>query len=185
MPNYRRWKVEGGVYFFTLVTQERQALFQMGESRARLRRAIAAVRALRAFVLDAIVLLPDHLHMIMRLPPGDLDFSRRLGAIKYAFTRSHLAGGGTEARVGDGASRHRHRGVWQRRFYEHLIRDSRDFQRHVDYIHINPVKHEYVARPIDWPWSTFHRYLRLGEYNEEWCGHVELPGDVYIEPDTW
>ena len=185
MPNYRRWKIEGGVYFFTLVTHGRRPVFAAESARALLRKAFEAAQARRPFKLDAIVLLPDHLHMIWRLPDGDSDFSRRIAAIKYAFTRSYLGTGGMESPPPNGAKRHRNRGVWQKRFYEHCIRDSRDFKRHLDYIHVNPVKHGLVAWPRDWAWSTFHRYFQQGEYERDWCGRFELPGDVYVEPDAW
>ncbi len=185
MPNYRRWHIEGGVYFFTLVAEGRREIFCTPTSRSLLRVAIEAMQSLRPFEIDAMVLVRDHIHMILRLPPGDSDFSKRLAGIKYRFTKDYLAAGGTESPATDGAKKHRLRGVWQRRFYEHLIRDSEDYRRHVDYVHINPVKHGLVKWPRDWPWSTFHRWARAGEYDSDWCGHVELPGDVYLEPDTW
>ena len=98
---------------------------------------------------------------------------------------AYLASGGTEADGTPSRSRHRLRGVWQKQFWEHTIRDYRDTRRHLDYIHANPVKHGLVDRQRDWQYSTFARFVRLGEYAEDWCGHVKLPGGVDIEPDAW
>ncbi len=184
MPSYRRWHVEGGLYFFTLVTHHRREVFSSSRARRILRESIDSVRKLHRFELVAIVLLPDHIHMMMHLPEGDSDFSVRIGGIKYAFTRAYLAAGGREAETTPGQVRHRNRGVWQKRFYEHVIRDYRDYKRHLDYVHANPVKHDLAEKPGDWQWSSFARYVNDGEYGEEWCGHVELAG-VDIEPDTW
>jgi len=142
------------------------------------------VRSLRPFEQMGVVLMPDHLHLLWRLPDGDSDFSSRIGAIKQCFTRLWLAGGGEEGSATPGRARQQYRGVWQKRFYEHWIRDYRDFKLHLDYIHINPVKHGLAARPGDWPWSSFQRYVRRGEYDADWCGRVELPG-CDIEPDGW
>jgi putative transposase len=136
------------------------------------------VRGLHPFDLPAIVLLPDHLHMLMRLPPDDQDFSLRVGGIKRRFTDLYLQAGGRESDIPDGRRDKGYRGLWQPRFWEHTIRDSRDFVLHFDYIHWNPVKHALVRRVKDWPWSTFHRYLQMGEYEEDWCGHVTLPHEV-------
>jgi putative transposase len=185
MPSYRRWRIEGGVYFFTLVTHERRPILTADLSRAILRKAFIDARKRLAFVLDAIVLLPEHLHMLMRLPDKDDRFSVRVSKIKRNFTEAYLEMGGTEGRCTPGRRRQRYRGVWEKRFYEHWIRDHRDFKLHLDYIHVNPVKHGLVQWPRDWPWSTFHRYVKLGEYDLDWCGHVEFPGGVDIEPDTW
>jgi putative transposase len=112
------------------------------------------------------------------MPEGDTDYSMRIAGWKRRFTRSWLASGGREGPLLPGEARQRCRGVWQRRFWEHTIRDAADFHRHVDYIHINPVKHELAQRPADWPWSTFHRYLRQGRYEPDWYGQVDLPGNV-------
>lgn len=132
----------------------------------------------RPWEMTAIVLLPDHLHMIWTLEDLDLDYSVRVSAFKKRFTREWLASGGAEAPVARGQRRHRLRGVWQRRFWEHTIRDARDFKMHLDYIHINPVKHGLARQPKDWSWSSFRRYVQMGEYDEDWCGRVELPGTV-------
>jgi len=121
----------------------------------------------------AIVILPDHLHCLWELPPGDTDYSERWRWIKREFTRDWLAIGGTE--VTTPATSQRRRGVWQRRFWEHMIRDETDLENHFDYIHYNPVKHGLVARPRDWLWSSFHRWVRRGHYQADWgAGAISL-----------
>jgi len=129
--------------------------------------------------LAAIVLLPDHLHCLWTLPPGFQDYSTVWKGIKEQFTRNHLASGGTESKVSPGKKRKRERGIWQSRFWEHTVRDEDDFKRCLDYIHWNPVKHGYVSRPCDYPYSTFAKYVRLGEYEPLWgTGKVvvDVPG---------
>jgi putative transposase len=151
MPNYVRARVEGGTYFFTLTTQSRSPVLVNEHLRHALREAIETTRARWPFIIDAWVLLPDHLHCLWTLPEGDADFSKRWSTLKRLTTQ---ALGQT---------------VWQARFWKHLIRDEADFQSHFNYIHWNPVKHELVQRAIDWPYSTFHRYLKQGIYTPDWC----------------
>jgi putative transposase len=130
-----------------------------------LRTAFRYTRHRHPFTIDAIVILPDHLHALWTLPPGDSDFSTRWRLIKATFSRGlPLA----ECVSASRSSEHE-RGVWQRRFWEHTIRDSGDFARHVDYIHFNPVKHSYVERVQDWPFSSFHRMVRLDRYPPQWA----------------
>ena len=131
-----------------------------------LRAAFATVRARHPYCTDALVVLPDHLHCLWTLPPGDSDFSMRWGLIKANFSRAIGKGERrSQSRLARGE-----RGIWQRRFWEHLIRDQDDFNRHVDYIHWNPVKHGWVRRVADWPHSTFHNYLKRGVYRADWGG---------------
>jgi len=166
------------VFFFTCVTHRRRPLFDDPAARRMLREAMEATRASRPWVTEGIVLLPDHLHMLWRLPEDDPDYSGRVGAMKKRFTRAYLAAGGVEAEVSASQRRQRCRGVWQKRFWEHRIRDARDFRMHLDYIHANPLKHALVSLPRDWPASSFHRYVKLGWYDLDWCGRVELPGST-------
>ncbi len=177
MPNYRRWH-DGSLYFFTLVTQDRREIFRHEMARRLLREAMESTRAERLWTTVAIVLLPDHLHLIWRMSGDDLDYSTRIGAIKKRFTRAYLAAGGSEGSVSDGGRKHRRRGVWQQRFWEHTNRDARDFHLHVDYIHTNPVKHGLVNYPRDWAWSSFHRYVEMDWYEPDWVGAADLPGNV-------
>ena len=181
---YRRVHMPGGVFFFTLVTNGRHPFLVAPESRAALRQAIRDVRMRHPFAVHAIVLLPDHLHLLTELPVGDEDFSVRVGGIKRRFTELYLSTGAWEPPMSAGRRHKRYRGVWQPRFWEHTIRDARDYKLHLDYVHVNPLKHGLVDRVANWPWSSFHRYVRLGEYELDWAGYVTLPHDVeYVWPD--
>ncbi|HOF18721.1 MAG TPA: transposase [Phycisphaerae bacterium] len=150
MPNYRRNYV-GTHFFFTLVTRNRRPVFADASARFRLGDAIRQTQQERPWIMQAVVVLPNHLHMVWEMPPEDTDYSTRIAVMKKRFARAHLGSGGSEASVLPGQLRHRLRGVWQRRFMEHTIRDARDYRMHLDYIHLNPVKHGFVERPCDWP----------------------------------
>jgi putative transposase len=179
MSDYRRWHVTGGMYFFTVVTQGRRPLFQNADHRTRLRHAIRQVRTRLPFNIFAIVLLPDHLHTVWSLPTGDADYSTRWRQIKTLFTRSYVRDGNAEASITDRRQDRNEHGVWQRRFWEHTVRDEHDLKRCVDYLHFNPVKHGLVTAVGDWPWSSFHRFVRLGEYEATWGGRTDLQEDMY------
>ena len=165
MVNYRRNYVPGGTYFFTITLQQRG-----GDLLTRhidtLREAVRKTKCDKPFDIHAWVVLPDHLHCVITLPPGDKDYSNRIKSIKIRFvhgipsleTRSLV-----NAKKGE-------RAIWQRRFWEHTIRDEADFAAHVDYVHINPVKHGLVNRVADWPYSTFHRLVGHGVYPVDWAG---------------
>jgi len=143
MPRYIRAIVPGGTFFFTVTLLERRRSLVIEHIDA-LRTAFATARIRLPFSIDAMVVLPDHLHCLWTLPEGDADFSRRWRAIKSAFSRAIPAGEHlSPRRLAKGE-----RGVWQRRFWEHVIRDERDFERHADYIHFNPVKHGHVRRVV-------------------------------------
>lgn len=114
------------------------------------------------------MLLPDHLHAIWTLPPGDEDYSKRWAWIKKEFTKAWLAMGGTEQPQSLGRLHDGRRGVWQPKFWEHTLEDEDDFERHFDYVHYNPVKHGLVQYPYQWPWSTFHRWVKAGVYSRDW-----------------
>ena len=179
MSNYRRWRVEGGVYFFTVVTHQRQRFLVDEEARCCLRNAFLRVRARRPFRMVAVVLLPDHLHAIWELPRGDADYVTRWRQIKTTFTRSYLQFMTGERTLSESRRKRDEHAVWQRRFFEHTCRDESDLKRCVDYVHVNPVKHELVKRVRDWPWSSFHRYVRMGEYDIEWGRSTEWFGDEF------
>jgi putative transposase len=179
MTDYRRWRVGGGTYFFTVVTHERRPFLTDERSRRCLREAFRAVRARRPFTVDAIVLLPDHLHAIWSLPAGDFDYSTRWQLIKRRFTKLYLAAGGGESPRSASRIAKGERGCWQRRYFEHTCRDDVDKKRCADYLHVNPLKHGLVRRVIDWPWSSFHRYVRLGEYSPDWGGADVWYGDEW------
>ena len=170
MSDYRRYFVPGGTYFFTLVTYGRRPLLTTEKGRIHLRAAIARVRERMPFDLFATVLLPDHWHVVVQLPPGDSSYSTRIKRIKEEFTSSWLRDGLEESSVTVSQHRRGERGVWQPRFWEHTIRCEDDLERCVDYIHWNPRKHELVARVRDWKWSSFHRFVDSGHYDIEWGG---------------
>ncbi|SEH05828.1 REP-associated tyrosine transposase [Candidatus Venteria ishoeyi] len=163
MPNYRRWRVSGGCYFFTVNLLERKRHLLV-EHIDLLREAFRIVKQKRPFHIDAIVILPEHLHCIWVLPENDNDYSGRWRAIKKHFSKNIPA---TEHRSANRIKRHE-RAIWQRRFWEHTIRNDRDYASHVDYIHYNPVKHGWVEHPRDWPFSTYHRYMNNGMYPAYW-----------------
>jgi putative transposase len=163
MVLYRRNRVPGGTYFFTVTLNDRRSCALVDHIDA-LRDAFRFSRRERPFDVDAIVILPDHLHAIMTLPAGDADFSSRWRRIKGLFTR-HIAK--TEGLSPNASGEYP---LWQRRFWEHTIRDDEDFVRHVDYIHINPVKHGHATRARDWPYSSFHRYVREDILPADWAG---------------
>lgn len=125
------------------------------------------------FHINAWVIVPDHMHAIWTLPHGDTDYSKRWGVIKKHFTQSWLASDGIEQTVTHARQNNRRRGIWQRRFWEHTLRDERDYAHHFDYLHFNPVKHGLVDKVIDWPYSSFHRCLNDGIYPENWGSKME------------
>src|SRR3954463_2319229 len=150
MTNYRRWRVAGGTYFFTVVTHERRPFLTGEDARRSLREAFRGVRARRPFRIDAIVLLPDHLHTIWTLAPGDFDYATRWQLIKRRFTKSFLSAGGQEILRSASRETKAERGVWQRRYFEHTCRDETDLKRCADYLHVNPLKHGLIKRIADW-----------------------------------
>jgi putative transposase len=172
MSDYRRWYVPGGTYFFTVVTEHRRPLFVDSQAISILRQAWRIVRRKWLFETVAAVLLPDHFHAVIALPPGDDRFSLRLGKLKEFFTRKFLASGGADGRRSDSRIGRGEHALWQRRFWEHLCRDEDDLQEKVDYSHWNPVKHGLVKHVRDYKWSSFRRFVRLGEYPLEW-GNAE------------
>jgi putative transposase len=169
MPNYRRAHVPGGSFFFTLVSDRRAPIFRDPPSRLLLGSMIRRAQLKWPVTINAIVLLPEHLHAIWSLPSGDTRYSTRWGWIKKEFTKEWLALGGIEQPVSAGREHEGRRGVWQRRFWEHTLESEDDFERHFDYIHYDPVKHGYVRCPRDWPWSSFHLWVTAGVYPADWA----------------
>ena len=165
---YRRAFVPGGTFFFTVVTDRRRPVLASDEAVAALRNAFRSVRLSRPFQIDAIVVLPDHLHCIWTLPSGDADFSTRWRLIKTGFTKNcpeSLRREPDAARLKKGEQ-----ALWQHRYWEHQICDETDFARHVDYIHFNPVKHGLALSPLEWVYSSFRRYVEAGVYAPDWGG---------------
>ena len=176
MVRYRRNFIPGGTYFFTVTLADRGSKILVDYIGA-LRSAFRTARRAQPFAVDAIVILPDHLHTILRLPSNDADFPGRWRRIKGHFS-SALADAGLDLKRrpnGDLA-------LWQRRFWEHTIRDDRDFARHVDYVHFNPVKHGLVKRVRDCPHSSFHRYVREGLLPDDWAGDATGNESEFGEP---
>ena len=164
---YRRARVQGGTYFFTVVACNRQHIFAVKDNVDVLRRAFQDVMETHPFRMDAHVILPDHLHCIWTLPAGDRDFSTRWRLIKSRFTRQyqHAVPG---------------RSPWQKKFWEHVVRDAKDMGNHVDYIHYNPVKHGLVESPVEWALSSIHRYMNDGLYSRDWGASEPLSWDAGV-----
>ena len=157
--NYKRIKIAGGCYFFTVVTYQRNPVLSKPESIVKLRNAFLHVKNKFPFRTDALVVLPDHMHCIWQLPENDFDYSTRWRLIKHFFSI-----GNTEP-------------VWQPRFWEHFIRNEQDWKNHMDYIHYNPVKHCLVSSPTKWPYSTLNKCIHKGFYEPNW-GEGEKPANI-------
>jgi putative transposase len=172
MSRFRR-AAFGSTYFFTVISHRRRPILCDDRIRQSLRDAIQAVRVRRPFEIDGFVLLPDHLHCIWTLPDGDHDYSTRWSLIKhhvaYACRDMYPDGAATRSR-----QRHRDGAIWQRRFWEHTIRSDIDMERHMDYVHFNPVRHGHAASAWEWQYSTFRRYVRDGVYPADWAGLPHL-----------
>ncbi|MGH7057390.1 MAG: REP-associated tyrosine transposase [Acetobacteraceae bacterium] len=173
MPNYRRNRVPGGTYFFTVNLEDRRCDLLVRRIDA-LREAVRRVRAARPFVIDAWVVLPEYLHCLWTLPANDTDFPGRWRAIKAAFSQS-VARTEVEPSI---PRRPGERGIWQRRYWEHTIRSESDYARHMDYIHFNPVKHGLVRAAHEWPFSTFRRCVARGYYPADWAGGGDEPPEA-------
>jgi putative transposase len=170
MVRYRRNFVPGGTFFFTVTVADRRSSVLTDHIDA-LRQAFRTTRTERPFKIDAIVVLPEHLHIVMTLPADDSDFPGRWRRLKSLFTHDVVRRGFCCARNARGEF-----ALWQRRFWEHTIRDEADFERHVDYIHYNPVRHGLARQVADWPHSSFHRYVQMGVLPEDWAGvAADLP----------
>jgi putative transposase len=172
MPNYRRVLIPGATYFFTVVTGRRKPILASPDAVQTLRESVAVVRHAMPFAMEAWVVLPDHMHAIWTLPDGDADYPRRWGRIKAEFTRrcgiAHASAPSCDS------------GVWQPRFWEHLIRNEDDATAHMNYLHFNPVKHGLAARVSDWPYSSFHRHVREGRYPLDWGGREPIAPQTAI-----
>ncbi len=172
MSRYRRANIKGGIFFFTAALADRSSDLLVREI-GRLRQIYLSIQRRRPFETIAVCVLPDHLHAVWSLPLQDADFPRRWNLIKGGFSR------GLPERESRGNSKiaKREKGIWQRRYWEHVIRDDADLTRHIDYVHFNPVKHGYVPNVREWPYSSFHRYVARGLLPADWGGDArELTG---------
>ncbi len=187
---YRRAKIDGGTFFFTVVTYERLKILTIPDNIELLRNAFKKVMKQHPFVIDAIAILPEHIHAIWTLPKDDRDFSTRWRLIKsYFSTQCQLVGRVDERnppnrenvkpliQIPESRFKKGEKAVWQRRFWEHFIRDNDDFNNHVNYIHFNPVKHGLVKSPKDWEHSSFYRYVHKGFYDEDWGSGSDMEFD--------
>jgi putative transposase len=167
MANYRRVIINGGTYFFTVNLNDRksQLLTQHIEN---LREAVRKVKSKYPFKIIAWVVLPEHLHCIWQLPDNDNDYNIRWRLIKTYFSKSLLNILLSDVNLSSSRTQKHEKAIWQRRYWEHLIRDENDLQQHIDYIHINPLKHGYVKAVFDWPYSTFHHYVAQNIYGNNW-----------------
>jgi putative transposase len=181
---YRRVFVPGASYFFTLVTYRRAPIFSDPAVVDLYRRAVRKVQEARPFTIEAEVILPEHIHLLCTLPDGDADYPTRLRLIKTAFTRAMFSrSSATEpspSRMAKGE-----RAIWQRRYWEHTIRDERDFRAHLDYIHINPVKHGLAKAARDWQHSTFLKWVERGAYDPWWGGDEMPPLPDWVEENEY
>ncbi|OAF18176.1 REP-associated tyrosine transposase [Bradyrhizobium neotropicale] len=180
MTSYRRNFVPGGSLFFTVnLADRRQSLLTANID--LLRAAFREIRHRHPFTIDAIVVLPDHLHTVWTMPGSDADFATRWRQIKSAFSRNLSS----DESISASRAARAERGIWQRRYWEHTIRDEEDFARHVDYVHINPVKHGLVSRVCDWAPSSFHRHVELGIYPTDWAGDISRFDDSKFGERNW
>ena len=171
MPDYRRAWSQGGTYFFTVNLLKRSGNDLLVERIELLKQNIRLVKQNHPFKIHSWVVLPDHMHCVIELPENDADFPLRWRLIKAVFSKTLPK---TE-RLSSVRRRRGERGIWQRRYWERLIRDERDYQAHMDYVHINPVKHGLVKKVVDWPYSTFHHLMESGVYPIDWAwGDEEL-----------
>ncbi|HUY31614.1 MAG TPA: transposase [Pirellulales bacterium] len=168
MSDYRRYYVEGGSYFFTIVLYHRRRLFSNVANVEYLRAALRDVRSECPFKIVAAVVLPDHMYFVWTLPPGDDKYSQRIGRMKASFTKALRGPGYVPSGVSRSRRKHRESDVWNRRFWEHTLRDEDDLKRHLDYIHYNPVKHGWTTCPHLWPYSSFSTWVKGGEYELDW-----------------
>jgi len=182
MSHYRRSSMDGCTYFFTLVSFRRQKILCDDLIRNELRKAINDTRLKYPFTIDAWILLPDHLHCIWTLPENDNLFSKRWGIIKRKLSLACTEYYKKPQWLNESKKKHRESTIWQRRYWEHRIRNQGDFNKHVDYIYYNPVKHGLCSRPVDWPYSTFHRYVKEGLYPADWAvQNADFEGGVFGE----
>jgi putative transposase len=173
MPEYRRAKTRGGTFFFTVVTHLRRPILTTEIVRKALRQGIQRARQTLPFKIEAWVLLPDHIHAIWTLPADDDNYSSRWAIIKRQVSKICLKKFNQLEKISNSRQKRQESGIWQRRFWEHQIRNDEDFERHLDYLHWNPVKHGNVQKVEDWPFSSFHRLVAQGIYPPDW-GATEI-----------
>ena len=177
MPEYRRMHNQGATVFITLVTYGRSPILAKNEARQILRDVWRLISKRRPFRTDAICVLPDHIHTMITLPVNDSNYSMRIREIKRLFTMNYLRIFGEEEQRNPSRIHKKEATIWQRRFWEHTIRDERDYRNHFHYIHYNPLRHGLVKNVCDWSWSSFHRYVKLGVYDSDWGQGLDVDID--------
>jgi putative transposase len=175
MRRYIRKPAPGATCFFTLALQDRSARYLVDHV-AALRASVADAKARHPFRIDAMVVLPEHIHALWTFPEQDGDFATRLMLVKQGFTRRLHAAGVLSTNAATARGVRGERSLWQRRFWEYRVRNEEDFAQHVDYIHFNPVKHGWVLRAREWPYSSFHRFVQAGKLESDWGISVAIEG---------
>ncbi|NOX08987.1 MAG: transposase [Gammaproteobacteria bacterium] len=181
MSEYRRVYTGGASYFFTVVTHKRRRFLAQPNHIMIGRSVVRDVKQRYPFAIDACVILPDHIHFIWTMPDGDVNYSRRIGLIKAACSRAFIACGLDMPAVNFSRKSRNEHAVWQRRFWEHRIRDERDYRHCMDYLHYNPVKHGLVCSVNEWPYSSFHRWVKAGVYSMDWGANVDIESEGFGE----
>lgn len=179
MSIYRRLYIPGSTVFLTWVTHRRKPIFNNLENIEHLRQAIRQTKREADFQIVAAVVLPDHLHFIWTLPPGDSNYSKRVGRIKVSFTQAFRGRNAQFTNLSPSRRKHHESDVWQRRFWEHTVRDERELSHYLNYIHYNPVKHGLVSCPHQWPYSSFHKLVSAGTYQQDWGCRCNAPKAVF------
>ena len=169
MSEYRRLYIPGSTIFLTIVTYNRQPIFSNPDNISLLRQAIAKTRSERHFTIEGAVILPDHLHFLWTLPPDDYNYSYRVSRLKVLFTKSFRGRKYKAQNISDSRIKHRESNVWQRRFWEHTIKEENEFENFLNYIHYNPVKHGLVSCPHFWQYSSFQTWVNKEIYQNEWA----------------
>ena len=183
MPDYHRIFIPGGTFYFTVVTYHRQPIFSNPDAPRLFRKSVRAVMEKHPFCEVAYCILPDHIHTIWTLPEYDSDYPIRWRAIKGNFSRWYQESFGVVVVHNESHQKREEAAIWQRRYWEHLIRDDLDFDNHMNYIHFNPVKHGLVTRPRDWNNSSFSFQVRDGYYPPDWGEKMapKIPDKEYGE----
>ncbi len=174
MPEYRRSWVQGGTFFFTLVTYNRNPIFSSNTNFQLFLKTWNDVQSLHPFESIAACVLPDHIHAIWKLPEDDADYPMRWKEIKRLFTQEYNRNNQKGMVRSQSQQIQGEATIWHRRYWEHTIRDQDDLNAHIDYVHINPLKHGLVNMVKEWPWSSFHRYVRMGIYPSDWGGKPDI-----------
>ncbi|MBN2415021.1 transposase [bacterium] len=174
MSNYRRIYIPGGTYFLTLVTHERRPFLTSDTAIHIFKKSWQYVQKCMPFALNAVCVLPEHIHLLITLPANDDDYSRRIKMLKSLFSIHFIKTGGQDGFRNRSRRKKGEAAIWQRRFWEHTVRSQKDYDNHFHYIHRNPVHHGLVPTVKEWKWSSFHRYVEKGFYPESWGGDLTL-----------